>query len=417
LKQPQTSQLSQFFPHREVLTMTVIVSALGYFVDIYDLVLFSIVRVASLKDLGVPESELLDVGVRLLNMQMTGMLLGGILWGVLGDKLGRVSVLFGSIILYSLANIANGLVHDVEVYAWLRLIAGIGLAGELGAAVTLVSESLPKENRGLGTATVAAIGVSGALLAAVMGQHFSWRVAYVAGGVLGIMLLGLRVKMLESGMFHQVRENEEVKRGDLAMLFNNLERFGRYLDCILVGIPLWYVVGIVVTFSPEICKSLGATGPVSAGEAIFWCYAGLVVGDVASGLVSQKLKSRKRTLWYFQIVSGLLVSVFLLTKDQSPSFYYTMCFLIGVAVGYWAIFVTVAAEQFGTNLRATVATTVPNFVRGSVVLLSTGFTLLKPHTGTVESAMIVGIATFTVGLFAIRRLEESFAKDLDYLEH
>lgn len=401
---------------RDVLNLTVIVSALGYFVDIYDLVLFSIVRMASLRDLGVPEASLLDVGVRLLNMQMTGMLIGGIIWGILGDKLGRVSVLFGSIIMYSLANIANGMVTDVESYAWLRLVAGIGLAGELGAAITLVSESLPKESRGVGTSVVAAIGVSGALLAATVGEYFSWRVAYITGGCLGLALLLLRVRMLESGMFHQVKSESNIPRGDMRMLFTNLERFGRYVDCILIGIPLWFVVGILVTFSPEICQELGATGPVSAGNGIFWAYSGLVVGDIASGFVSQWLKSRKMTLWIFQLASAVMVGIFLFSQGKSPSYYYTLCFLMGITVGYWAIFVTVAAEQFGTNLRATVATTVPNFVRGSVVVITTGFTYLKVRYGTVESALIVGIVCYVVGLFAIRRIEESFGRDLNYLE-
>ena len=401
---------------RDVLNLTVIISALGYFVDIYDLVLFSIVRMSSLRDLGVPEAQLLDVGVRLLNMQMTGMLIGGIIWGVLGDKLGRVSVLFGSILMYSLANIANGMVTNVDAYAWLRLIAGIGLAGELGAAITLVSESLPKESRGIGTSVVAAVGVSGALLAATVGKYFSWRVAYIVGGGLGLTLLLLRIQMLESGMFHKVKSEENVRRGDVRMLVTNLERFGRYVDCILIGIPLWFVIGILVTFSPEICKELGATGPVSAGDGIFWAYSGLVVGDILSGIVSQWLKSRKTTLWVFQLTSAVIVGIFLFSREMSPSYYYALCFLMGISVGYWAIFVTVAAEQFGTNLRATVATTVPNFVRGSVVLVTTAFTYLKIHVGTVQSALTVGMVCYLVGLMAIRRIQESFGRDLNYLE-
>ena len=401
---------------RDVLNLTVLVSALGYFVDIYDRVLFSIVRVASLKDLGVPEPELLTVGVRLLNMQMTGMLLGGIFWGILGDKLGRVSVLFGSILMYSLANIANGMVTDVESYAWLRLIAGIGLAGELGAAITLVSESLPKESRGIGTSAVAAIGVSGALLAAVVGKNFSWHVSYMIGGGLGLALLILRVKMLESGMFAQMRNEDDVRRGDITMLFTNLERFGRYMDCILIGIPLWFVIGILVTFSPEICKELGATGPVSAGDGIFWAYTGLVIGDIASGAVSQWLKSRKATLWIFQLTSAALILVFLFSKGMSPEYYYAMEFLLGCSVGYWAIFVTVASEQFGTNLRATVTTTVPNFVRGSVVLFTTAFTTLKVTAGTIQSALTVGMVSVVIALFALKRIKETFGRDLNWIE-
>lgn len=401
---------------RDVLNLTVIVSALGYFVDIYDLVLFSIVRVASLRDLGVAEADLLPVGVRLLNMQMTGMLIGGIVWGILGDKLGRVSVLFGSILMYSLANIANGMVTDVESYAWLRLIAGIGLAGELGAAITLVSESLPKESRGIGTSLVAGIGVSGSLLAATVGKHFSWQTAYIIGGCLGLSLLILRVKLLESGMFDQMRVESRIRRGDIMMLFNNIERFGRYVDCILIGLPIWFVIGILVTFSPEICKELGVTGTISAGDAIFWTYAGLVIGDIASGLLSQWLKSRKTTLWIFQIASAILILIYLFSRGMTPDYYYLLCFLLGCSVGYWAIFVTVAAEQFGTNLRATVTTTVPNFVRGSVVVISTAFTIFKDKVGTIQSAITVGMICVVIGMFALKRIKESFGRDLNWME-
>jgi MFS transporter, putative metabolite:H+ symporter len=392
------------------------VAGLGYFVDIYDLILFSIVRVRSLKDLGVPDAELMSVGVRLINMQMAGMLVGGLFWGILGDKLGRISVLFGSILLYSLANIANGLVTDVESYAWLRLIAGIGLAGELGAAITLVSEKLPKESRGLGTSMVAAIGVSGALLAATIGNRFTWQFAYILGGVLGLALLVLRVKMLESGLFDQVRADNGVRRGDVFMILTNLERLGRYVDCVLIGIPLWFVIGILVTFSPEICRELGATGPVSAGDGIFWAYSGLVVGDVASGLISQWLKSRKAALWIFQLMSAVLIMVFLFSKGMSPEYYYSLCFLLGCSVGYWAMFVTVAAEQFGTNLRATVTTSVPNFVRGSLIVLTTAFISLKGSLGIIQSALAVGMTCVVIGLFALKRIKESFGRDLDWNE-
>ena len=402
---------------RDVFNITVLVAGLGYFVDIYDLILFSIVRVSSLKDLGVLEPDLMSVGVRLINMQMTGMLIGGIFWGILGDKLGRITVLFGSILMYSLANIANGFVTDVDTYAWIRLIAGIGLAGELGAAITLVSEQLSKENRGLGTSVVAAIGVSGALLAATIGKNFSWQFSYFLGGALGLALLVLRLKMLESGLFNQMRGDKNVRRGDVMMILTNLERLGRYLDCVLIGVPLWFVIGILVTFSPEICRELGATGPVSAGDGIFWAYTGLVVGDLASGLISQWLRSRKAALLLFQLLTALFIGVFLFSRGKSPEYYYWLCFLLGCSVGYWAMFVTVAAEQFGTNLRATVTTTVPNFVRGSLVLLTTLFIWLKGSIGVVQSALAVGMVCMVISLFALKRIKESFGRDLNWNEH
>lgn len=404
------------------MTTTVVIGALGYFVDIYDLVLFSIVRVPSLKALGITGSDLETVGVRLLNMQMTGMLLGGILWGVLGDKRGRVSVLFGSILMYSVANIINGLVgwmslaDPVSVYAWLRFIAGVGLAGELGAAITLVTETLPKDKRGLGTSVVAGIGVSGAISAGLIGEFLSWQLAYIVGGVLGLLLLVARLRMFDSGMFHSVKSNSGVARGDLLALVGNRERLLRYAKCILIGIPIWFVIGILVTFSREICADLGATGPVSPGVAIMFAYGGLVIGDISSGIVSQLLKSRRRAVGAFLGGTAMSVVVFLLSRGQSPAYYYGLCLIMGTAVGYWAMFVTIAAEQFGTNLRATVTTTVPNFVRGAVVLITSSFLFLSKDLGRVSAAAIVGAVCCTVAGLALWRMEESFHRDLDFVE-
>ncbi|MFC5270757.1 MFS transporter [Adhaeribacter terreus] len=398
-----------------VLNTAVIVAALGYFVDIYDLVLFSIVRVQSLTDLGISTADNLDKGVLLLNMQMAGMLIGGILWGILGDKRGRLTVLFGSILLYSLANIANGFVQNIEQYAFLRFIAGVGLAGELGAGVTLVSEVLPKEKRGLGTMIVATVGVSGALLAFWVGDFFGWRNAYFIGGGLGLLLLFLRVSVYESGMFKNLKE-ASVSRGDFFSLFTNGPRFKKYLMCILVGVPLWYVIGILITFSPEFGRSLGVQGEVSAGKAVFYSYFGLIFGDFLSGYLSQLLKSRNKVMVIFLLSSATMIAVYFLSKDVSLPIFYFICFGLGITSGFWAVFVTIAAEQFGTNLRATVATTVPNFVRGSVVPMTLAFTSMKSSFGLQTSAIILAAVTIILALYSVSQLKESFGKDLDYYE-
>lgn len=403
----------------------VIVASLGYFVDIYDLILFSIVRVKSLNALGIVDKEAVtNQGIHLINMQMGGMLLGGILWGVLGDKRGRLSVLFGSILLYSLANIANGFVQTIEQYAWLRLIAGIGLAGELGAGITLVAESLPKEKRGYGTMIVATVGVSGAMLAYWVGEKFGWRNAYFIGGGLGLLLLALRVGVYESGMFEQARR-QEVARGNFLSLFTNGARLLKYLRCLLIGVPLWFVVGILITLAPEFGRAFGVQGEVTAGLAVFWCYFGLVFGDFASGALSQLWRSRNRTLQLFLGLCGTLVAVYLYgLRGATPTTFYAVCFVLGITVGFWALFVTVAAEQFGTNLRATVATTAPNFARGSVVLLTPLFQFLKAYQpagraaplGIITGATILGLGSLLIAFWSVRTLPESYGKDLDYQE-
>jgi MFS transporter, putative metabolite:H+ symporter len=408
---------------RNLFSAAVVVSALGYFVDIYDLVLFSIIRVPSLKSLGLSGSAVLDTGIYLLNVQMVGMLIGGIAWGILGDKKGRLSVLFGSILLYSVANIANGFVQSVEQYALLRFIAGIGLAGELGAGVTLVSELLPKEYRGYGTALITSVGVAGALLAWLIAQAFGWQTCYWIGGGLGLILLALRIGILESGMYKKI-VGLTVQRGSFVSLFTNRERLGKYVRCILIGLPAWYLVGILATLAPELSHAIGVTGAITGGEAIFWLYLGSTFGNTLSGTMSQMMQSRKKVLRIFLLITALFVAVYFLQRGASPHIFYAVLVLIGIGNGYWALFVTIAAEQFGTNLRATVATTVPNFVRGALVPIALIFQWLKelfakhyaPSDALIYSAIIVGAVTLIISIAALSGLDETFGKELDYIE-
>ena len=395
--------------------LAVMLAALGYFVDIYDLILFSIVRVASLKDIGVAQEKLLDTGLHLINMQMTGMLLGGLLWGILGDKKGRLSVLFGSIAMYSAANIANGFVHTVGAYSVLRFIAGVGLAGELGAGITLVCELMSKETRGYGTMVVAGVGIAGGVVAGLVGDWFGWRNAYFVGGAMGLALLTLRVGVYESGLFDKVRAST-VRRGDFLMLFSTPGRVKRYLSCILLGVPVWFVIGILATFAPEFGKALEMPVLPLGSRAVMWLYAGCAMGDFASGGLSQLLRSRKKAALVFVLATAASCAVYLNLRGASLGTFYLTCGFLGFFSGYWAIFVTIASEQFGTNIRATATTTVPNFVRGSLVAVSALFQWLKPGHGILGAAALVGALTFGLALLSLTGLDETFGKDLDYLE-
>lgn len=400
---------------KKLLSIPVIVAALGYFVDIYDLLLFSIVRVPSLKALQVPSTLLLEKGIYLINVQMAGMLLGGVLWGIIGDKKGRLTVLFGSILLYSIANIANGFATTVDQYALLRFIAGVGLAGELGAGITLVAEILPKEIRGYGTSIVASVGVLGAVVAYLVADTFDWKMAYIIGGALGLALLVLRFNVFESGMFSQVKE-KKVSKGNFLSLFISGKKLIKYLRCILIGLPIWFVIGILLTFSPEFGKALGIAVPIQAGKAVMYGYIGLSLGDLGSGLLSQYFRSRKKVVMIFLLLTSVFIALFLLQGSKSATVFYGLCLFLGFSIGFWALFVTISAEQFGTNLRATVATTVPNFVRGSVNISTPLFLLGKTYWGVLPAAGVVAGLTIILAIIALWGMDETFHKDLDYLE-
>ncbi len=417
-------------PHaatKNPLNIIVIVAALGYFVDIYDLILFGIVRTPSLNGLGFTEPKLVtEYGLHLISIQMIGMLVGGLLWGIMGDKKGRVSVLFGSIIMYSLANIANAYVKEfaelaglsiIDAYSILRFIAGIGLAGELGAGITLVNETMTKEHRGYGTMIVVSFGVLGAVFANILGHYIDWKTSYIVGGVMGLVLLFLRIGVYESGMFAEVKQTK-LSRGNILMLFNNGKRFLTYISCIAVGVPIWFMIGILVLFSPEIAAAHGIAG-VKSGDAIMYFYMATSVGDFLSAYWSQAWKSRKKVLLLYLILTTLITPIYLFAIDgASVIAFYGVCALLGFAAGYWAVFVTTASEQFGTNLRATVTTTVPNMVRGSLALLTLLLSYFKDSVGIshINSTMLVGVIAIAVAYLSLFGLKETYAKDLNYLE-
>lgn len=402
-----------------VFSVAVIVAALGYFVDIYDLLLFAIIRIESLKDLGLTAEQITTDGEAILQWQMWGLLLGGIIWGIMGDKRGRLSVLFGSIVLYSLANIANGFVETVEQYKAIRFIAGLGLAGELGAGITLVSELTSKEKRGIATSLVAGIGLTGAVVAFIMKENFHWRTCYFIGGGLGLLLLILRISVFESGMFHDVKKME-VARGNFFMLFSKGERLKRYIVSILIGLPTWFVIGVLVAFSSEFGKWFGIKEPIDPGKAIMFAYAAISVGDILVGFVSQWFKSRKKALYlFFGITALFMVLFFTVQWNGSATAMYWICAGLGFGTGFWAIFVTMAAEQFGTNLRATAATTVPNMVRGMLaVFILPLFQWLRgiDGVGYVNGGIYSAIILMTITIIAIAMSKETFGKDLNFVE-
>jgi MFS family permease len=394
-----------------ILSFPVIVAALGYFVDIYDLLLFGIIRVPSLQSLGLTPEQVTSDGEGIIMWQMAGLLIGGIIWGVMGDKKGRLSVLFGSILLYSVANIANGFVENVQQYRAIRFIAGLGLAGELGAGITLVSELISKEKRGIATSMVAGIGLTGAVVAFIMKENFHWRTCYFIGGGMGLLLLLLRVSVFESGMFHTIKKMN-VQRGNFFMLFNNADRFKRYLLSILIGLPTWFVIGVLVTFSSEFGKQFGIKEKIDPGKAIMYA------GDIIVGFVSQWLKSRKKALYIFYFITALFMILFFTAQwNGTANGMYWICAGLGFGTGFWAIFVTIGAEQFGTNLRSTAATTIPNMVRGMLtIFILPLFQGLRNITDYITGGWMAALIIMIITVIAAINIRETFHVDMNFIE-
>lgn len=405
---------------KSVWNLAVIVSALGYFVDIYDLQLFNLVGKRSLgpEGLNLPAALIEQYDYQLFLWQMAGMLIGGIVFGILGDKIGRKQILFASILLYSLANIANGFVTNTDQYAIIRLLAGIGLSGELGAAITLVSEVMDKEMRGWGTMIIVTVGAFGAVIANIIAKQASWQISYFIGGGLGLALLALRVGTFESGFFNKMKDHAAIKKGDFLMLFKDGKLFWKYLCCILVGLPVWFCIGVLIKFSEKLFAGNAniIDGTVSTGNCIMWSYIGLSVGDLLGGWLSQIWRSRKKVVIAYLAATVLCLIIYIQMRNVTPFIFYAMCFVIGGVTGFWALFVSIASEQFGTNIRATVTTTVPNFVRGAVIPITLSFEYLRKSIGMANAAYIIGGICIALSLMAILSLRETFAKDLNYYE-
>lgn len=411
MKNPSQEPIS----YRALFSLPVVVAALGYFVDVYDLLVFNIVRVPSLKDLGLSPEEVSLLGSKIYNWQQAGLLVGGILWGILADKRGRLSVLFGSIITYSIANILCGFVQSPDVYALLRFVAGVGLAGELGAGLTLVAEILPQKLRGYGSSIVASVGLLGAVVAFLTNNLFDWRTTYFVGGGLGVVLLLLRVGVIESGMFEKAKTKDR-KRGSMFAFFNNGPRFWKYMRCIGVGVPTYFVIGVLATFSNEFGKALGVTPDIVAGKCVMYVFIGTVVGDMFSGVLSQWLQSRKKAIGVMTTMTLLGIAVYLYGGITKADTFYLVAGILGFSIGYIAMFLTATAESFGTNLRGTATSTVANFVRATTLLTLPLYQYFKPTLGVLGSGGLVAFLCFAVAYVSLFLMEETFHKDLDYVE-
>lgn len=395
--------------------IAVLAAGLGFFIDAFDLFLFNVYRIPSLKDLGVQGDDLTKVGEHLLSIQMWGMMAGGILTGVLADKKGRVAALFGSILLYSVANIANGFVHDVDSYAIIRFFAGMGLAGELGAGITLVGESMPPEKRGYGTILVATLGALGAVTAGLAGDFLPWRQAFISAGGAGFLLLLFRMKSMETGLYIESKKSTTPK-GSLIQLFRSPKRAVKYLSCILMGVPIWYSVGLLITLTPELAKWHQLEG-VKLSTCFILFQVGIASGDLSSGILSQLFHSRKKVLLGYMLIAILATIAHFWLLYHNGNIAITS-FLMGLGCGYLSVFVTATSEHFGTNLRVTVTATVTNFMRGAVVVLIPLHQWLEKtfQLTLTNGLLITGLLVWILALLATALLPDTYGKNLHFEE-
>ncbi|MBI1326700.1 MAG: MFS transporter [Alphaproteobacteria bacterium] len=398
---------------KNIFNATVIITALGYMVDVYDILIFSALRTPSLIDLGLTGDAVTKTGMFIINMQMTGLIIGGLIFGMLGDKIGRKKCLLGSILLYSLATLGCAVVQTVDQYAALRFVAGLGLAGEVGIGVALITENMKKEHRGLGVAVFTFIGIGGAVIAGVAAELLPWRTCYLIGGIAGLLLLATRSILRESGMFSKAHE-DNVKRGDFLQFIKQPKLGLRYLYCVLIGVPIYFVIAIPWTLSPELAKAMNVPFPVKASIALAIGYSFTMIGDLLAGILSHIFKSRRIIITGFIIFGGFVIGLFMQMRNLSVFEYYMFCALLGVAIGYWVNMITVAAEQFGTNLRATAATSIPNFVRATTIPMYAMLGWLKPSMGILSATSVIATIAIVLSLVAVSQLRETFHEDLDY---
>jgi MFS transporter, putative metabolite:H+ symporter len=400
----------------KVFNATVIVTALGYLVDVYDILIFNTTRVATLTDLGLSGDLLTNMGIYILNMQLVGLILGGLFFGVMGDKIGRKACLLGSILTYSIATLACAFVTTPEQLAWARFIAGFGLAGEIGIGVALITETMTKEKRTLGVTLFAFIGIAGAVLAALAAEFLPWRICYIIGGVAGLLLLITRTMVLESGLYEKSKEHTHIQKGSLAMILTRPALLKKYIYCIFLGAPIFYSIGMIWTLSPEIGKNLGASEPIKATMAIGLGYLGMMFGDLLAGLLSHRFQNRKTIILYFMIVTCVVIVGLFLQKNITPTTYYIFAALNGLFIGYWVNLITMSAEQFGTNIRATVSTSVPNFARATLLPLNLILSAIKPSIGIIWGVGFMGVLAMVLAFYALYKLEDTYHKDLNYYE-
>lgn len=396
-----------------VLNATVIVTALGYFIDLFDYYVFLVTRQKVLTDFGFSGSQLMETGLYMVNLQFAGLLVGGVIFGVLGDKIGRKQSLLGSILLYSIATLASGMTHNIDVFAALRFIAGIGIAGEVGVGVTMVSETMDKNRRGLGVTAFIGVGLLGVVAAALMSELLHWRTCYIIGGLAGLLLLVTRIWVMEPQMFTDL--NKSVKRGSFRVLFASPDGVRRYVLCILLAVPVFFGVSIIATLSPELSIALGASPPASVSTTMIIAYTMMVIGEIVIGLLSQRLKSRKKVIALFLVLMAITLGVGFHNGALDATGYYILAGVVGFFMGYWVNFIALSAEQFGTNVRSLAANTIPNFTRGTTIAINMAFLALKDD-GVVYAASIVGFTVIVIALLALWKLPETFGKDLDYTE-
>jgi MFS transporter, putative metabolite:H+ symporter len=381
----------------------------GYFIDIFDLVLFSTLRISSFEELKITDPTYWTVVF--FNLQMTGILVGGIFWGKMADIKGRSWSFMGTILVFSIANIINGLTSSLTVYGICRFIAGFGLAGEMGSGIALICEKVPDEKRSLYLGFVSSLGCIGAVLSGWLGDIVYWRYLFIGSGFAGILLTLLRKNLLEPDLFRKTA-TLNIPRGQWKTLFQSPPDLIRFILLIFLGIPMWYIIGILWSFSTEMTSTIGLN-IFTSGQAILWGYVGVWMGDMLMPFVSQFLKSRIFTIQICLIMMLLgVIYLFQFQPHSLLSFQLTHIFL-GFTIGYWAVYATLCGESFGTNIRALTSTSLPSLIRFSSIPMMIIYQYGRDEN-ELNIALGMGLTVLCISMITTYFIKDTFQKDIDF---
>ncbi len=401
-----------------------LVTSLGNFVDYGDMFMASLVRNDAIVALGIAQTKeaVLAVGLNLESFQAVGFLLGCFTWGIFADKKGRLQVLYISTLVYSLANILNGLLSPEwsHVYYWYggcRLFSGWGLSAEFSVAITLIVEYFSVKKRIIGTMLMTGLGFLGVFLVSWLKfyTHILWNEFFIWGGVAGLVLLVFRFAAQESFMFLN-QQTAAIKKGSLMTLLKQKKYSRQFFLTVWLVLPI-FLVQLILKFSPNISQQINSE-IISIALVLLIYDAFSIFSDILGCYISYLFNNRMRVLKFYLILIFLALLGFAIWPPLTTfSWYWVYVPILGLANGYWGLWGTMIAELFGINVRATATTFIVNLSRSFVLILSITFKDLDLRYGFSISVIVLTLVTCGLAFWSVFKIPETAHKNLEYVEN